>query len=164
MRPWLVAEPPQRKRQRRGGGRVKPLDIVDREQHGLRSRKLAQQGHDAGRHGAGLCRDGARSGAQQCHLQGVPLRAGQRGDRAVIDRFEEVGKGSECQRRLCLGRAAGERDIPSLAREGYALRATPLSCRSLNGRRADVGAVGRSTPEACRRRRWRMVPAACQEG
>ena len=107
----LLGEPRPGEGQRLGGGRVEPLQVVDRHQQ--RARQPAQLVEHPERDRLALRRPVGRRRSQQRHLEGGPLRPRQAGE---LDAVEEVDQARERVARLGAARPRRHHTHPERAR------------------------------------------------
>ncbi len=104
----LVLEAPHGERERVLGGRIEPVDVIDRQQGRLLRREAAQQPEQAQADGA-LQRLGPLGlGAQQRHLERAALRVRQVRHRRLRNVGEEVAQRGVRELRLALDRPAAQ--------------------------------------------------------
>jgi hypothetical protein len=99
-------------------GRIEPMDVVDRDEHGCARRQRPYDMEEAERDRSRLGRHPVGLDAQQSDAQCPPLRRGQHRQRLIADFLEEVDQPRKCE--PCLGAARPRREHlqPALPRGG----------------------------------------------
>jgi hypothetical protein len=103
-----VTGPPPSRPPRRGGGPVKPWQVVDRDDNGGGLRQGPDHTEEGDRDRPLIGRLGPGLGAQQRHVERPPLRAGQPAEHGLRHRFQQIRERREAERGLRLDRAAGQ--------------------------------------------------------
>jgi hypothetical protein len=115
----LVPQPPQGVAERHRARTIKPLKIINSDNHRALSGQTAHHPEERGAHGSVLQRAARRILQQQRHLQSILLRRRQLGEHPLENPVHQITKRRERQRRLRFGRTARQDQVRARDRVGY---------------------------------------------
>ena len=107
--PTVRVETAGGEREGRGGRRIEPLDVVDRDEQAVFFRQGAQRAEEPDRHGVReRCAVDGRGPAQQRHLERLELGCRQMRELLGADAVEHVDEHTEDEPSLGVARASGQ--------------------------------------------------------
>ena len=115
----FLPQPPQRVAERHRARPIKPLKVIDGDNHRAVSGQEAHYPEESGTDGSVLQRAALRIFQQQRYLQSVLLRHRQPGEHPLDDPVHQITKRRERERRLRFGRTGRQDQVRARGRVGY---------------------------------------------